>query len=256
MKTGWIKLYRQIEENPMYFSEPFTRIMAWIDLLLMANHKPATIYVRGNRIDVGGGQIARSKESLSQRWQWSRGKTERYLLELEKAGQIEQQKSNVITLISISNYKDYQNIEQQIEQQTVQQIEQQIEQQTDINKNDKNVKNDNNINLSIARTREEMEKRGFEAYGEFQNVYLKAVQRRALDERYGSEKAAAYIEDLSCKLEEGSNEEITNSRNHYATLLHWLSYKKMREEERSAPKQPKMKINLNALKPDSDARYI
>ncbi len=151
MKTGWIKLYRQIEENPMYFSEPFTRIMAWIDLLLLANHKPATIYVRGNRVDVGVGQIARSKESLSQRWQWSRGKTERYLLELEKAGQIEQQKSNVITLISISNYEDYQNIEQQIEQQTVQQIEQQIEQQTDINKNDKNVenvKNDKNINFS------------------------------------------------------------------------------------------------------------
>ena len=65
------------------------------------------------------------------------------------------------------------------------------------------------IILIFYSAREEMEKRGFEAYGEFQNVYLKAVQRRALDERYGSEKAAAY-EDLSLqaggRLQRGDNQ--------------------------------------------------
>ena len=34
MKDGWIKLYRSSFENDLYFEEPFTKYMAWIDLLL------------------------------------------------------------------------------------------------------------------------------------------------------------------------------------------------------------------------------
>ena len=92
----------------MYFSEPFTRMQAWIDLLLIANYRESVIYVRGNKVDVKRGQIAKSQDFFATRWKWSRGKVIRFLDELQKCGQIVQQKSNVITLISVVNYEYYQ----------------------------------------------------------------------------------------------------------------------------------------------------
>ena len=92
----------------MYFSEPFTRMQAWIDLLLVANYRDSVIYVRGNKVDVKRGQIAKSQDFFATRWKWSRGKVIRFLDELQKCGQIVQQKSSVITLISVVNYEYYQ----------------------------------------------------------------------------------------------------------------------------------------------------
>jgi len=127
MDYGWIRLHRKITENPLYFSEPFTRIGAWIDLILIANHKEGFIYVRGNRVVIGRGQVGMSQDHLAQRWKWSRGKVIRFLDELEKDNQIEQQKNRVTTLISIIKYNNYQS-SSTIESTT---DDQQIEQQTD-----------------------------------------------------------------------------------------------------------------------------
>jgi DNA replication protein DnaD len=115
---GWIKIYRKIMENPMYFSEPFTRMQAWLDLLLLANIKDAYYYVRGNKVVVHRGQVGLSEVALAKRWKWSRSKVSRFLKYLENEQQIEQQKNSVTTLISIINYNEYQKNEQQIEQQT------------------------------------------------------------------------------------------------------------------------------------------
>lgn len=136
---GWIKLYRKITENPLYFSEAFTRLQAWIDLLIIANHDESYIYIRGNKVEIKRGQIAKTQDTLAERWKWSRGKVLRFLDELQKSGQIVQQKSKLITLISIVNYELYQCGSTTDEPQTVQQKGQQIGQQTDVNKNVKNI---------------------------------------------------------------------------------------------------------------------
>jgi len=106
--NGFILLYRKIIDNPYYFSEPFTRCQAWIDLILIANYKPGIFYKRGVRVDVIRGQIGYDSESLGKRWKWSRGKVLRFLNELEKDKQIVQHKTNITTLISIVNYDLYQ----------------------------------------------------------------------------------------------------------------------------------------------------
>ena len=106
--SGWIRLHRKITENPLYFSEPFNRSMAWIDLLLLANHSENYFFKRGIRVDVKVGQIGYDLDSLSKRWKWSRGKVERFILMLENDNQVVRQKTNVTTLISIVNYKEYQ----------------------------------------------------------------------------------------------------------------------------------------------------
>ena len=137
--NGWIKLHRKIFDNPMYFSEPFTRMQAWIDLLLLANHSGQYFYIRGNRIDVKRGEVAHSMESLAQRWKWSRGKVLRYISQLENSQMIVQQKNHVITKLSITNYNTYQS-DGTTDSTT---DGQQTVQQTDTNKNDKNDKNEN-----------------------------------------------------------------------------------------------------------------
>lgn len=131
---GWIKIHRNITENPMYFSEPFTRMQAWIDLLLVANYRDSVIYVRGNKVDVKRGQIAKSQDFFATRWKWSRGKVIRFLDELQKCGQIVQQKSNVITLISVVNYEYYQQDGTTDEPQIVQPNERRIKKNKEDNK--------------------------------------------------------------------------------------------------------------------------
>lgn len=108
MDEGWIKIHRQVLHHPMYYAEPFTRMQAWFDLLLLANIEDRDMFIRGNRIAVKRGMVVNSKDWLAGRWRWSRGKVTRYLDMLETEGMIEQQKSNVITCISITKFDYYQ----------------------------------------------------------------------------------------------------------------------------------------------------
>lgn len=119
---GWIKIYRNIVDNQLYFAEPFTRMQAWIDLLILANYEDGFIYLRGCKVAVNRGQICKSQDSLAERWRWSRGKVVRFLDELQKDGYIVQQKNRLTTLISVSNFDFYQQAVQQIDQQIDQQI--------------------------------------------------------------------------------------------------------------------------------------
>jgi hypothetical protein len=114
---GWIKLYRQLFDNTLWLSEPFTRGQAWIDLLLLANYEPSFYYKRGNKINIERGQIGRSEVELSDRWHWSRTKLRKYLNDLEKEQQIIQHKSTVTLIITVVNYDKYQEKEQQVRQQ-------------------------------------------------------------------------------------------------------------------------------------------
>jgi len=149
--SGWIKLHRQIMDNPLYFSEPFSRTQAWIDLLLLANHKENYFFKRGIKVEVSIGQVGYDIESLGKRWQWSRGKVERFILHLEKEGNVVRQKNNVSTLISITKYKEYQADSKPNEKSKGKPNGHQIGTQTDTNKNDNNddnVKNEKEITLS------------------------------------------------------------------------------------------------------------
>ena len=136
---GWIKLHRKLLENDLWKSEPFTRGQAWVDLILLANHKDSFFYKRGNKVIVLRGQVGRSIVELSDRWSWSRSKVNKFLKDLEKEQQIEQQKNNVTQIVTILNYDLFQEKEQQIEQQKSNRKTSK-EQQKDTYKNVKNVK--------------------------------------------------------------------------------------------------------------------
>lgn len=142
MQEGWISVHRSLLDHEIWTKEPFTRGQAWVDLLLLANHKEGWILVRGVKIDIKRGQVGWSEERLSSRWKWSRTKVRNFLNLLEKEQQIIQQKNNVSLLITITNYDKYQKKEQQKEPQKNSRKTAK-EQQKDTNNN---VNNENNVN--------------------------------------------------------------------------------------------------------------
>ena len=61
-----------------------------------------------------------------------------------------------------------------------------------------------------------------ETFGILENVKMKAAEYRALVEDYGQQATDDTIDDLSCKLADGS----VDSSNHHATVLGWLRYQR------------------------------
>jgi hypothetical protein len=110
MHRGYIKLWRKLRDNPMWLSEKFTRGQAWVDLLLLANHKKSMVDIRGIVVELEPGQVLGCERYLSKRWLWSRGKVRRFLqfLVQQTEPQISLQKNNVSTVISILNWNTYQ----------------------------------------------------------------------------------------------------------------------------------------------------
>lgn len=139
MNAGWIKLWRQIQDNPVWRRKPYSYGQAWVDLLLLTNHQPGCIWPRGMPLHIEAGQVGYSKESLASKWGWSRGKVTRFLNMLENERQIVQHKSNVTTVITITNWQTYQKTDsKQTDRRTPN------SRQADTNKNDKNENNDKN----------------------------------------------------------------------------------------------------------------
>lgn len=110
---GWIKLHRKIQTNEMWLSEPFSRGQAWVDLLLLAQHKDGFFYKRGVKVAYKRGQVTMSILGLSKRWMWSRGKIKRFLKDLKNEHQIDHQVNNVTQVVTVINYDEYQINEQQ-----------------------------------------------------------------------------------------------------------------------------------------------
>jgi DNA-binding transcriptional regulator YhcF (GntR family) len=118
---GWVKLHRKITENELYFSERFTKMAAWIDLLILATHKAQTVYIRGAEIRLLPGELCYSIVSLAKRWKWNKRTVDKLLNTLENRQMIHSRKSNITTIITIQNWNEYQESALQSAQQSAQQ---------------------------------------------------------------------------------------------------------------------------------------
>lgn len=109
--SGWIKLHRSLKDHFLFdFNEP-DKALAWIDLLLSANHKEQTVKIKGRSFVVGRGQLCMSQVTLQQRWKMSQNKVKRFLILLKSEGMIDVQTNDLTTLITICNYDSYQDDE-------------------------------------------------------------------------------------------------------------------------------------------------
>lgn len=112
MSSGWIKLHRSLEHSKLWLSEPFTRGQAWVDILILANHKGGHIRVSGQRIDIARGECGWSEANLAIRWRWSRGKVRRFINELECDQMLTKKTNTRTTILTICNYDKYQGLDE------------------------------------------------------------------------------------------------------------------------------------------------
>lgn len=188
---GWVRLYRKIEDNDLWLAEPFTRGQAWVDILLLANHKPRSIFIRGNEVKIERGQFIHSEETLSDRWKWSRGKTRAFLALLVTRGMLDNRKSRLCAIRTVVNYVDYQQNEQQTGQQNVQQKAIRLDNRQDTNKNGKNVRMEE-VNTAPPDGDAELHKNIVAVFEKFQMTELNTTikygdrtQRKAAKEMIG-----------------------------------------------------------------------
>lgn len=141
---GWIKLHRKLLEWE-WFSEPKT-LSVFIYLLLSARRNDGSW--RG--IEIKTGELITSFGKIAEDTGLSIQEVRTAIYKLTGTHEITSRATNKYTIITISNYESYQDIEDS-EQQANQQAEQQAEQQTTnkqsnkqstTNKNIKNNKND------------------------------------------------------------------------------------------------------------------
>lgn len=151
MSEGWISIHRKIRECVIWdYDEPFTRRDAWIDLLLLANHRDKDTLFDGKKITIKRGQYLTSVRKLAEEWGWGKNKTLAYLRLLEECEMITRDADSRRTLITIVNYDIYQS--ENIEERTVTgQSEDSKGTATGhrraTNNNDNNVNNENNKNI-------------------------------------------------------------------------------------------------------------
>lgn len=107
---GWVKVYREIMENDLWEDKPFARGQAWVDMIMLANHKDHEFLFNSTFLNVTPGTVVTSKRMLGERWGWSRTKVTKFLNELEMVEMISQKSDTKKTVIKLINYEKYQGI--------------------------------------------------------------------------------------------------------------------------------------------------
>lgn len=170
---GWIKIHRKILENPIVCKDSET-LSIWIYILLNATHKEIPALFKGKEITLQKGQLITGILSISKRLKINKDKIQRTLKCFEIDKQIEQQTSNQNRLITIVNWNEYQEIDNQNDKQMINKRETNDKQLI----TNKNVKNERNILYygeykNVFFTNEQYQK----LLNEFPNDYNERIQR-------------------------------------------------------------------------------
>lgn len=108
MQKGWVKLHRKIQDHWIYQEKrQFSRYEAWLDLIMMANHKDNKTLVDGELIAIEKGSFITSKRELGRRWDWSNSKVDKFLGLLKSDDMIDYKSDTKKTVITIGKYEVY-----------------------------------------------------------------------------------------------------------------------------------------------------
>jgi len=143
--NGWIKLHRKLLDNPIIMKDA-DHLAVWMYLLLNATHAEYPALFKGQKIMLQPGQLITGRKSIADKLAVNESKVRRILDNFENDQQIDRQRSNQNTLISLKNWDRYQFFDQQIDQQMTNERPTNDQRAT----TNKNIKNDNNaINKTI-----------------------------------------------------------------------------------------------------------
>jgi hypothetical protein len=108
MTEGYVKIHRSIWKSKHFDREPFTQREAFIWMISHAAWRDEKTRRRGRPITLKRGQLIATIREMAESWQWSRGKVERFFIQLKTENLIETTSESLVTVITICNYEKYQ----------------------------------------------------------------------------------------------------------------------------------------------------
>ncbi|MDN4609154.1 hypothetical protein [Sporosarcina highlanderae] len=148
MQNGWIKLHRKIQDNGLYADSNMLKL--WIHCLLKASHKERNQLIGNQMVELKPGEFVTGRESLAEEFNRGVSKAKaispitlwRWLNNFEKWGMLNIKKTTKYSVVTITNWCEHQQDEQQVNNKRTTD-----EQQVNTNKNVKNDKNDKKENI-------------------------------------------------------------------------------------------------------------
>ena len=156
---GWIKIHRKMLENPIVMKDS-DHLAVWVYLLLNAAHKERKVLFKGDKIMLQPGQLITGRNAIADFLGISESKVKRVLSDFEGDQQIDRQRSNKNSLISLINWDKYQFFDQQRDQKVTSKMTSQrpadipkSDQQSDHKQEDKEDKKEKRIDILYGRRR-------------------------------------------------------------------------------------------------------
>jgi len=147
-------------ENKLYpKGRQFTKLEAWMDLLLLVNHKTEEVEIKYKTYKINPGESVKSIKTWANRWGWSRKRVQRFFRFLKKEDMIDFVSDQNTSHLTICKWSGYQSKGTSDAHRT--HIKRTSEEhQTPTNKKDKNEKNEKKKAYAefVSMTHKEYEK--------------------------------------------------------------------------------------------------
>ena len=221
MQQGWVCLHRSFMEHWLYESKPFCDAMAWVDLVLLANHEGRKFVVEGSVINIERGQTFTSYRSLQVRWGWGAGKVKRYLELLERDGMIAIKTFKNGTLLTLVNYEVYQdtrNANGTVAERKRNGSGTQTERKRNANGTKQQCNNEEQLNNDNNETSNSASPAPKKKYGAYKHVTLTDEEYNRLCVDYGQDMTEKAIDYLDAYIEEKGYK----SKCHNLALRRWV----------------------------------
>ena len=76
--TGYIRINRSVFKHKVFKEEPFSEILAWIDLISRASYKEDSIRFNQSTKRLKRGELVVSPKYLALKWSWHVSKVRRF----------------------------------------------------------------------------------------------------------------------------------------------------------------------------------
>lgn len=109
MNLGWIKLHRQIRDHWMWSNADYVK--AWLDILMLVNHAPASVLIKGQLYEVARGESVRSVASWAKEFgpKWTPKKVRTFFKLLEADSIIVTHGDTKTSRLTVVSYDTYQS---------------------------------------------------------------------------------------------------------------------------------------------------
>lgn len=219
--AGYIKLYRDLKDNPIWQDRPFSKGQAWIDIILRCNHVCNKVTGYGKCEWVLRGQFISSNYKLAEYWGWSESTVRIFIKLLESEKMIIKKSFSKYTLYEVTNYCVYQSIDTEGLQEITNAQKTHKKRTRHAQKTPNN--NDNNNK---------------ELY--LKHVYIANDEYQNLIKDYNMQTITDYIQRLNDYIEQiGVDKANLKYKSHSATIRNWIR----RDEDKKKDKGKVVNFN-------------